>query len=150
MGRTLHLVDIENLIGGPFQGLSAILDARHNYRQLVGIGPNDHIVVACNGKLAVTVRLIWNQGQLIVGNGPDGADLALLRQLEDPHWIAGRYDRVVVGSGDGIFSEAVSKLAQLGIAAGVVSRPRALAYLLAKAANFVIYLPDSQFKGVSA
>ncbi len=76
--------------------------------------------------------------------------MALLGQLKNLEWVAARYDRVVVGSGDGIFAEAVGHLAECGISVGVTGRPRALAFLLARAATFVLYLPETPPQGALA
>jgi len=149
-GRTLHLIDIENLMGGPLQGLEALHSACRVYRELVGLRPHDHVVVACNSALAMPAGLAWHKSRILVGNGPDGADIALLGQLKDLEWTASRYDRVVVGSGDGIFAKAVRGLTQLGIPVGVTSRPHALAYLLASAATFVVFLPETPVEGAVA
>ena len=149
-GRALHLIDIENLMGGPLQGLEALGAASDAYRELVGVGPQDHVVVACNQALALSAKFEWEKSRVLIGHGPDGADMALLRQLQSLEWVAARYDRVVVGSGDGIFAEVVGGLAEFGIPVGVASRPRALAFLLARAATFVIYLPETLFEGAVA
>lgn len=138
--RTLHLIDIENLMGGPRRGPSAVETSWHLYKQRVGVGANDHVVTASNGALALDVGLRI-RGQHLIGNGPDGADRALLRRISDTNWIALRYERVIVGSGDGIFVDAVRELTRNGIRVGVASRRDALATELARAARFLILLP---------
>ncbi len=53
-----------------------------------------------------------------------------------------RYDRIVVGSGDGIFEAVVRVYRTYGLPVGVVSRQRSLSYVLGAAASFVRLLPD--------
>ena len=149
-GRTLHLLDIENLMGGPHQGADALEEAIRSYFEAVGHGPEDHVVVACNPALVVTVGRQRQGGRILIGHGPDGADRALLSQLRCLDWIASRYDRVIVGSGDGIFTEIVRELVGIGVPVGVISRPQALAHVLARAATFVMVLPGPSVEGEAA
>jgi hypothetical protein len=138
--RTLHLIDIENLMGGPRRGPSAVETSWQLYKQYVRVRANDHVITAANGALALHVGL-QIRGQLLVGNGPDGADRALLARISDTNWVALRYDRVIVGSGDGIFVDAVRELARNGVQVGVASRRDTLARELARSALFLVLLP---------
>lgn len=61
----------------------------------------------------------------LVRSGENGADLALLQVLEQES-VAERYDRVVLGSGDGIFAYAAAGLQAVGVDVTVVSRSDAL------------------------
>ncbi len=142
-GRTLHVIDVENLMGGPFAGLSNMQASADSYREQIVLLPQDHLVVAVNPKLAIQARQCWPEGKLVTGGGPNGADRALLAELTDFDWIASHYDRVVLGSGDGIFEDAASSLVALGIAVGVASRRRSLAHALAARATFIRYLPET-------
>lgn len=123
--RSLHLIEIENLLGAPRPTLAAVRAARAAYEAQVTVGPDDLVVVACNHGAALPVGLAFEHSRLVVRSGPDGADLALLQVLDEHN--LGRFDRVVVASGDGAFTLAVARLASLGLEPLVVSRPRALA-----------------------
>lgn len=57
----------------------------------------------------------------LVRSGADGADLALLDVI-DSESLHLRFDRVVIGSGDGIFALAAGRLQRLGCPVTVVSR----------------------------
>lgn len=141
-GRTLHLVDAENLMGGPFAGVAALKEASHLYRLVAPVQVSDHVVVASNPRLACGVGLEWTGCRLVMGHGPDGADLALLRAVRDPRWVAERFDRIVIGSGDGVFVESVRTLRSLGVAVGVVAIDGGLSRDLDASATFVRLLPD--------
>ena len=75
-------------------------------------------------------------------HGPDGADTALLDVLGDLEWIAQRYDRVVIGSGDHCFAPVVMGLAQHGILAGVVAPKGSVSNSLGRLAAFVRLIPS--------
>jgi len=141
-GRTLHLLDIENLMGGPRRGRVAPAAAVAAYREVAGMRPFDHVVVAVNPALAVDAGMSCPGARLISAGGRDGADLALLSQVADARRTAALYDRVVIGSGDGIFADALYQLRCCGISVGVVSLQRCLALSLARAASFVRYVPE--------
>ncbi len=135
--RTLHLIDLENLMGGPHAGPAAIEGAVQAYAATVPVRPDDLVVVAVNPALAVGAYLAWPGRQVLVGAGPDGADLALLRTIGDRQWVRRRFQRVVIGSGDGVFAAAALELRLLRLTVGVVSRRGSLSRRLARSASFV-------------
>jgi hypothetical protein len=141
-GRSLHLVDIENLMGGPLGGRAALREASGAYRDAAHVAVRDHVVLGVNPNLAVEVGLEWPGARLLVRAGQDGADLALVESVEDVIWNANRYDRVIIGSGDGRFLAVVKSFKAVGIPVGVVARERSLALVLAQVASFVALLPD--------
>lgn len=132
--RTLHLIDIENLLGEPRPAAAAVCEARTAYEARVVVDENDLVVVACNHGCALDVGLAYAGARLVVRSGPDGADLALLAVLGE-HDVQGRFDAVVVASGDGIFTDAVSSLTAAGLPTLVVSRPEFLSRTLRLAAG---------------
>jgi hypothetical protein len=137
MGRTLHLVDLENLMRGPRQPVAEMSASSVGYRSLAPVNDGDHVIVAVNPSIAMDARRVWPGARMLVGFGPHGADLQLLDAIADREWVAARFDRVVVGSGDGIFAPAVIELRQLGIAIGVVSQYDRLSRHLRRTATFV-------------
>jgi hypothetical protein len=120
-GRTLHLLDIENLVGDPCADDASVMTAVEAYKEAAGVGPHDLAVMASNGRLAMAAGLAWPGALLRVGRGPDGADLALLAEAV-PEVVAPRFSRVVVGSGDGIFADLARQLGLLGNRVVVVAR----------------------------
>ena len=146
LGRTLVLVDIENLMGGPLRGIDVMEDAYDQLLRSVLIRKNDHVVVAANHRLAVDVKIAWPACRVIAGGGADGADEALLAELSDVAWISERFDRVIIGSGDGIFLEAVHALRSVGLPVGVISRAESLSSSLRRAASFVRWIEDPNLK----
>jgi len=138
-GRTLHLVDIENLLGDPRAAGPAIAAAIEAYRSAMRVAPGDHVVIACNHGLAVDAGLAWPGARLRTGSGPDGADLALIDDA-DPAYVAAHYDRVVIGSGDGIFTGLAADLRALGTAVCVVARDGSLSRALRSVAGVAIEL----------
>src|SRR5438874_1457935 len=94
-GRTLHLVDLENLAGEARFDPAALAGTIEAYRASVSFRPGDHVVVGCDRRLAVLAGAVWPGARLVVGSGPDGADHALLAAA-DPDELAARYDRVVI------------------------------------------------------
>lgn len=142
-GRTLHLIDMENLMGGPRRGRHAPAAALAAYCEAAGVLPFDHIVIAVNPAIALDVGLTSPAARLLAVPGRNGADLALLEQVADLRQTAALYDRVVVGSGDGIFADALNGLRACGIPVGVVTLERCLSLSLARAATFVRFVPES-------
>lgn len=126
-GRTLHLIDIENLAGGSVATTAEVVEAVARYRSALAVRAGDHVVIGSGRRLLIAAGLAWPGARLLLGRGVDGADLALLEAAHRVDEIAAAYHRVVIGSGDGIFAELASALRRAGLVVGVVSRPDALA-----------------------
>ncbi|HET7652560.1 MAG TPA: NYN domain-containing protein [Acidimicrobiales bacterium] len=140
-GRTLHLVDIENLAA------TSRLDrptAEHTvvaYRRRIAVREGDHVVVAADVHNALPAGLAWGPGvRLRAGFGPDGADTELLDAAADVDWVAAHYSRVVIGSGDHAFAALASALRARGVAVVVVARPGGTSRWLRRAACLVLPL----------
>ena len=122
-GRTLHVIDIENLVGGSGAGPAAVGPALSAYRSTVAVRDGDHAVIAAGPTLAIAAGLAWPGAQLRFGHGIDGADHALLDAVE-PAFAAEHYDRVVIASGDHAFVPLVAALRSRGAAVVLVVRDR--------------------------
>jgi hypothetical protein len=141
LGRTAHLIDLENLVGSGRFGVSEATACRSAYDALGLIRPGDHVIVACNPFSAIHVRSPWQGARLLTGHGADGADLALLDAISHERFQH-RYDRIVLGSGDGIFTEAVATFRRKVQDVVVVGRPGSIARRLRFAAGRqVVELP---------
>lgn len=140
--RTLHLIDLENLAGGPRPDAPNAFATIEAYLHLAAWHPGDHVVLAANGWLLRQVVFDLPSGWLVRGaSGPDGADLVLLA-VADPSFVVARYRRLVVGSGDGIFAPLLAEVGCAGVATTVISRRAHLARCLERAAQSRSILPD--------
>lgn len=137
-GRALHLIDVENLAGGPRVSPEVAGAALAHFLTAARPGRHDLTRLACNPwlyrVLAFDLPSGWWTGP---GHGADGADRRLLDGLE-PEWVRRRFDRLVVGSGDHCFAELAEGFRALGGDTWVVSRPRGLSAVLARAASRVL------------
>jgi hypothetical protein len=125
--RTLHLLDIENLAGGVRRGVGpsprdAFPAAIRAYERTIAIAEADQAVVACHSTLAFDAHRAIPRAILKVRDGADGADQALLDAVADVDWVATRFDRVVIGSGDAIFLPLVRRLQGRGVSVGAIAR----------------------------
>ncbi len=133
--RSLHLVDLENLLADPWARGPQVGHALDEYLDCACFHSGDLVFVAGNPWLMV--ELAWWQldsadrigCHRFAARGPHGADLKLL-EAAPIAWVARRFDRLVVGSGDGVF------------AVRIVSRPDALSGRLAR-----LDLPTEWFCG---
>jgi hypothetical protein len=121
--RSLHLIDVENLVGGSRVGVDAVAPAFEAYRRTVTVGPEDHVVLGTGTELAFASKAAWPGALLRIGKGIDGADRALLSALA-PDFIASHYHRLVVGSGDHAFAPMVAELRSRRVAVMVIVRDR--------------------------
>jgi len=146
--RTIAFVDIENLTGSATPAawecdrvrtiVEALIDADHT-----------PVVAACSHRAAKTASFMWPSARWKWRSGADGADLALLDEL-DPTVIASRFSHVVIGSGDGIFADIAGRLASHGVEVTVVSRRRGLANRLRLAAKHVCVFDDVALEEVGS
>jgi hypothetical protein len=138
-GRAIHLLDIENLAGSAHPATAEVDRVMNAYQRLVPIGPMDHVVVAVNHNALVAVGLAFHGVQLLVRSGPDGADSALSEAARADR-IDLRFERVVIGSGDGYFADLARWLAEHGAQVTVVARARGLSWRLYVAVSDIAYL----------
>ena len=125
--RTLHLVDLENLIGDPYADgatAEAVLD---RYFELAQWEPGDLVHLAVNPHLALEIGWRLPHGcTLRTASGPDAADHALIAQAT-PEFVARRAGRLVIGSGDHGFIAHARATRTAGVGVLVVARPGSIA-----------------------
>jgi hypothetical protein len=137
--RTLHVVDIENLVGTATPTLRQVIEVQDRYLVCPGFGAEDQVVMAASRRGLLNAALGWPHARYRVRSGRDGADLQLLDVLLHEN-VAGRFTHVVIGSGDGTFGRAAAYLTARGVWVTVVSRRDSLSVHLARAVRDVIYL----------
>lgn len=143
-GRAMHLLDIENLVGSTRPTTCEVEEVMTVYETLVPIGAMDHYVVAVNHSALVAVGIAFHGVRLLARSGPDGADRALAETAYDDR-IDLRFERVVIGSGDGYFVDLAHWLTESGLHVTVVSRPGSLSRRLSATVSDVICLePPAQ------
>jgi len=121
--RTLHLVDIENLVGDPKAPTATVLEVLDSYLDIAGYRDGDHVVIAANPGLMARIAFdLPVPCNVHAARGENGADLVLLAQAE-PSRVAARYDRLVIGSGDGAFADIALAVRDLDTPVVVVARP---------------------------
>jgi hypothetical protein len=137
--RSLHLVDVENLLGGANFDEREAAAAAAAYGPVADLGETDLVVVASSHHAASATWFGWRNARRVVQSGPDGADRALIKIIETEN-IPARFERVVIASGDQIFAEPAARLQTLGVTVTVVSRPESLSRHLRFAVRDVRYL----------
>lgn len=136
-GRAIHLLDIENLTGAACPTTRDALEVMAAYQAAVPIGPADQFVVAVNHAALLAVGVALRGARLLARSGPDGADRALAETAYLDR-IDLRFERVVIGSGDGYFTELAVWLINAGLQVTVVSRPGCLNWRLYAAVPHVV------------
>jgi len=107
--RTLHVVDIENLAGAAIPSLDLVSEVQIRYVARLAFGADDHVVLATSHLGLLNAGLGWPHARHLVRSGKDGADLELIDVLEHEN-VATRFRHVVIGSGDGGFSQVAASL----------------------------------------
>ena len=135
--RSLHLVDIENLLSDPFCEDTRYIEATiSDYKHVSEWRAGDQVLVAANRwlskKLAFSLQN-WTC-RLFTAQGPDGADLRLLEEGAQEKLLA-RFDQLIIGSGDGIFAEVAAAGKKLGLKSMTISRASDLSRKLAAASD---------------
>lgn len=151
MHRRLVVVDIENIAQG---GVMAPWQARlvqDELRRSMGLNDHDQVIIGVSHVGVLNSWMGWEgtQPRIVAQSGPDGADLVLLEVLTTER-VAARYDEVVIASGDGIFTDAVTALQAAGAVVTVVAWANRCAKRLRMAANRTVLLaPQVQIVGVA-
>lgn len=142
-GRSYHIVDLENLCGAGLPAAPAAPAATAALERYVaaGMGACDFGVVAVNRSTLRRLAFVLPRALrwVAAGTGPDAADTALLGAV-DARLLARRFERVVIGSGDGAFADLAATLKAAGVDVVVVTWPGQLSAKLATAASRVVEL----------
>lgn len=136
-GRTLAFVDVENEVGSSDLTAENVIEVKTALDLLEGA--NLMQVVACSHHNAEAVMFNWPKARIILKSGKDGADLALIQVATDEH-IAERFDRIVIASGDGIFTTIAKDLSDEGVEVSIVCGRGALSKNLKHQCPNVRYL----------
>lgn len=140
--RTLHLVDIENLVGDPVAVGPLALGALKEYLEISGWREGDQVIIAANPALLLPIMYdIGVPCSVHPVKGTDAADQMLIGYAV-PEWVAERFDRLVVGSGDHAFRDTACAVRDLGCSVVIVSRSRSLSNSLKGEAFGVRLLPE--------
>jgi hypothetical protein len=129
--RGLHLVDLENLLADPWARGPAVGRALDEYLERADFRSGDLVFVAGNPWLMV--ELGWSHAvdcHRFAARGPQGADRKLL-EASPLSWVSRRFERLVIGSGDGVFAERLAQARASGLAVRIVSRPDSFSCRLA-------------------
>lgn len=131
--RLLHLVDIENEVGGHVTPKTC-LEFLAEYTRLGVIGDLDHVVVGCSPH---SLRHLWvlpTGWRRVMGpQGPQSADLALLDAEPSPRLLAS-YSGLVLASADGGFVELALRARDAGLKLTVVTNVHRKPHHLLRAA----------------
>jgi uncharacterized LabA/DUF88 family protein len=137
-GRTLHLVDLENLAARRHVTPAIAGAIAEQYRDVAGHRTGDLTVVGSSHHNGFAALVAFPGSTVRWRSGRDGADLAIIAAFDE--FDLERFDRVVIGSGDGIFAELADRCHNLGLAVTVVAGPTALSQRLAAATEVVAHL----------
>ena len=137
---TLHLVDVENICGCPLPDQEAVSEALRSFQDVMAFGSRDHAILGASPLTAFYAKQAWSGAQVVQRRGKDGADLALLAEC-DVAFIAARYRRVVVASGDHIFAPLVRDLIAAGVHVVVTARSGSIAWALRLERPEIRHLP---------
>lgn len=136
--RALHLVDLENLAAMAWVSEQVARRTATEYLSVAQYSVGDLIVVASSHRNGLAARAAFPGATVRWRSGRDGADLALLDAYSEFDHL--RFNRLVVGSGDGIFSGLVTSARQGGLAVSVVTRRHTASAALSAAASSVALL----------
>jgi hypothetical protein len=138
VGRALHLIDLENLLADPDADCAAVDAALDAFVTAAALGADDLVALAVNHRLYRRSCFSLDRGwEIKLASGPDACDHALLAEAP-VDWVADRFDRLVVGSGDGIFVDLVHGVRRRATPVWVVAQDRCLSRRLASAASRVV------------
>lgn len=140
-GRTLALLDVENLMGSTRFSVAEMEALRVEVRRAAKLPADAHVVVGASCDIALLhAGLGWPGARPVWLRGHDGADLALTDVAYDED-IPDRFDQVVIGSGDGMFAIVARWLRAAGVKVVVVSRHGSLSRALAASAPVTLLSP---------
>lgn len=127
--RTVHFIDIENLIGSGLLSAQSVQRTYFLYRQQVSVKPKDVFIVAAGPQNRRAVVEGWPFAYYKFKAGSDGADLALIDFCHDMD-VLSTANKVVIGSGDNRFAQIAHLAKMSGLEVSIVTFKGAKSYKL--------------------
>lgn len=145
--RCFHLLDIENLVGRADPSVGEIVTVLADYGIVSGRHAGDHVWICCSSvQTMANLALASSGARFACRLGRDGAELAIDEEL-DWGWIAERFHRVAVGSGDHFFAPRMAFLASRGVDVTCIARDGSLSAANRLASHRVRLLPKHPLTG---
>lgn len=136
LARTLYVVDVENMAGSADLSVRDVAIVKQRLLAAVPTSPGDQTVLAISHHNGEAALFGWKvSAERKFRSGRDGADLALLESIQDTRWVADRFDRVVIASGDHAFALTARALRTAGLDVLVVSPDVGMSPALRRAAE---------------
>lgn len=139
--RTLHLVDLENLASTTHVSEAVAHETAAQYLLAAEYTAGDLLVVASSHRNGLAARVAFPSATVRWRSGRNGADLALVDAYSE--FDPSRFNRLVLGSGDGIFAGLVAAARWSGLNVTVISRRRNTSMALRAAATSVTLLGEA-------
>lgn len=118
--RTIHLVDLENVVGSSDLTESAVRQACLAYIRCGVVAAGDHVIVATSHRNLLAAGFGWPNARHLVRSGPDGADLAL-QEVMGRERLEQRFGACILLTGDGGFAHPVAALIGRGLRVEVIA-----------------------------
>jgi hypothetical protein len=127
-GRSIHLIDIENLCREPNPTEAHVSQAKAAYFAKVQPGDQDLFYVTVSSRNNVAAAVFgWGNASFSCKEGHDGADILLAQLMLDGD-LGSRFEKVYLASGDGGLAPFASALIKQGVELEVVAVPDALSF----------------------
>lgn len=112
--RTAFLLDMDNLTGSGQPSADQVRAVLNEFERVCQPSKSDQVY--CAGTTVTAYHCADYRPNYLVaaGRGKDGADKRLI-ELGDPAHISRRFQRVIIGSGDGIFADLALEYGRRGL-----------------------------------
>jgi hypothetical protein len=138
-GRRLVVVEVESIAGGAVRTNALASWARKLIGEAIALKPDEQVIIGARHASVLATGTRWPGARLVTAYDQDGVQRELLQILQSER-IAGRFDELVLVSGNGIFADAIARLGAQDVKVTVVAWPESLSRRLRMAAAEVILL----------
>jgi hypothetical protein len=118
--RTVHLVDLENVVGRSHLTEPTVRQACLTYERCGAVAAGDHVIVATSHHNFLAAGFGWPNARHLVRSGPNGADLALQEVMATEH-LEHRFGACILVTGDGGFAHPTAALIGRGLHVEVIA-----------------------------
>lgn len=140
--RKIVLIDMENMLFGSHAEGNRVDRSVEILELAEARRPHDMLIVGCNPHLAFLASEHFPGAKIVTGKGKDGADQALIDAIDASH-AAGRYDELVIVSGDHAFCEVAHEARKVGLTVRVVAPHAGMSTALRVYADTAVILPEA-------
>jgi hypothetical protein len=133
------VVEFESIAEGAVRTSELASWARGQVEEAISLREGEQVIIGATHRSILATHKAWPRTRIVTGPHPEDVREELMQVLQGER-IGGRFDELVLASGNGIFADAIAALAAEGVKVAALGWPEGLSKRLRLAAAETLLL----------